>query len=458
MKNLGLVFVSVAVLSGCVAPPAGQFSVEERRFGITGQFASCRKLHVRADFVRIEDCDGEGPKSFTLVRPDRNRITTVDMAAGTCLDQPFDRWREEMLGGKSFSRLTGETFLALKFGAGTSGKAAFVPCKEDVGDRACREWTVTSPDSTSPDDHTTIVVADRTGLPLRLEEVLGSGKFRTRTEWSRPVAEPQPASLFEPPADCINVTDMQAFSFALANTSGTKLIGLDSVPHPEEIAKAVCDGNRVLDVRFAREQPGNPDAPARDSSHFFDILTGQVFDVVDGNANDDETCLLVTAAFLESRQPLPFAKPVRDDEAAKAPGEECAASTKEWLVKAGGRAVVRCAVLSTIAGHGRFVAVEYEPRERDFLAALVLESADRLAGMELPASGDRPAGVWRVDDDGEFEPGNFELLFALQSKVTSQIELGYSWIGAEGLSLHLIRDSGRKFVDVRSGYRYQAPM
>lgn len=121
------------------------------------------------------------------------------------------------------------------------------------------------------------------------------------------------------------------------------------------------------------------------------------------------------------------------------------------------RPVRSCWAIARIEGVGRLLGTEFEPRGRERLAALVLETPDQLVFDEYPAKDD-PSEVWRAGDGGVFAPDGFELLFVLHDSDSKELDLGVLWLAEEGSSLTVLRVPGSRFVAIKHGFRYQAPM
>jgi hypothetical protein len=457
MKRLAFALVACIPLPVLLLAAPEQYSLEERSFAANSD-SPCghRKIYVQGDRVRIEQGGRGAGETITLVRPDLNQMTTLQPPEGTYENQPLDQWVEASFGKNSFATWEFGTFLALKFGLDRDSAVAASAVKETLNDAKCLKYTIVSPHAKNPLDVTTLWVSKKTGLPLLMKNVWGDGAYTARTEWSNVLPGPQPAALFETPTGFINVTEMQDTVFAFANRTGQKLMGLDPLPHPERITRALCEGNRLLETRFTADQKGDPKKDlGRESSYNFDNMSGQVFRVERDPGEDDGSCFLAPGAFLAPRHLVPFARRIVEAAAKDA----CGAATSGRLAEAKGRPVKGCRPLYNIEGYGRFLAVEYELKGKDALAALVLENKDRLIFEDLPGNPDGgEESVWRVDDGGVFDPDGFEVLFVLATQDGSQIEIGYSWLGGEGASLNLIRSSGGKFVEVKNGYRYLAPM
>jgi hypothetical protein len=100
------------------------------------------------------------------------------------------------------------------------------------------------------------------------------------------------------------------------------------------------------------------------------------------------------------------------------------------------------------------LAVLYEPRQKDLLAALVLEVGEKHFVYEMPAKADANSS-WRAGDEGHFNPTTLAPLFVLENHRDGSWDLGISWAGEEGANLSAYRStSASRLKKVVSGYVY----
>ncbi|HEY2773425.1 MAG TPA: hypothetical protein VGK20_05175 [Candidatus Binatia bacterium] len=442
----------VAVALACSAAPAsaaspGQYSLQERSYNYTGEPSGCRNIFVSGKLVRIEDCGATSGKGYTLVRPDRNLVTTVRAADKICEDQPLEQWLAKYSGNLAASAWSSDTFVGVLFALDRNEAFARSGSDDTVSGTAARKYTLAAAASVDPTASTTFWLAADTGLPLLMENRFGDNQYSVRTQWTAPVVAPQSAALFEKPANCADVTAMQQIGFASAGATGTLLSAtgaLVSAPgktapaRPSGIRSAICDGSRLVDVS-AEGGAKNAVSQAGDG--------GLAFRVQSGAVDPGAWCLLMPEEYAASRRPLPV-------HAGAVSSGPCPDAIRSKLSKARSREVAKCRLLGEIQGLGSVVVAEYARSRRDRLAAVALLDGDRVLIQDLAGSRDDNY-VWRVDDGGMFDPSAFRLLFAMQGQAGSPIEIGYSWNGAEGESLALLRSTGNELVEVKSGFRHR---
>lgn len=129
--------------------------------------------------------------------------------------------------------------------------------------------------------------------------------------------------------------------FAFANQAGTHLL---TVPMEEggsasagasHLNKALCGGNRLLEVAFEQHQTRGPKDTGRQISHNFEQSEGDRYRIANGKVQDDEVCLLVDEGFFVNQQLLHLARQ---------PGD-CSDNASDLLSATVKRTVTRCAVL-----------------------------------------------------------------------------------------------------------------
>jgi len=87
----------------------------------------------------------------------------------------------------------------------------------------------------------------------------------------------------------------------------------------------------------------------------------------------------------------------------------------------------------------------------------VVADSVRLLFADFPARYEGPErDVWRVDDQGEFSPQAFRILFL--APLGRSYTMGLTWAGTEGEDSYLlVADSADGFRTVATVYRYWAP-
>lgn len=240
--------------------------------------------------------------------------------------------------------------------------------------------------------------------------------------------------------------------FAYADRTGTRLLGPADLPNPTGIARALCPGNDLRPVRFIAVQKGDEKRDSgRQLAENFDFEAGTVFRVEGGEIPENNACLLAPKTYLDPRPRTPLTRLYATPDERGGCGEEL----RKRIGAAHRRAVTACWPLARLEKREGVYAVVFERRGKEALAALVLDADQHLRFMDYPGNAEDESSVWRVDDGGEFDPGAFDILFALRGP--QGIEIGVEWRGAEGASLRVLRADGDQLREVVEDYFYRSP-
>jgi hypothetical protein len=236
--------------------------------------------------------------------------------------------------------------------------------------------------------------------------------------------------------------------FGLQDPSGSRLLLLPTMARPELLKTALCSGGHRVPVQFARRKPEGANANGRQTSRNFDKLAGSVFTVLGNPVDPDALCFLASDSLLTGSTILSFT-------AAAEPGT-CPQPGRFATLR--DRPVVHCWTIARMSPERQVVLVEFERREKDALASLVLVDGSRALFADIPAEFRGPGqDLWRVDDGGVLSPSGLKIVCALQRGAV--YALGTAWAGAEGQLLSFWISSGTdRFTKVINDYWYQAPI
>jgi hypothetical protein len=250
---------------------------------------------------------------------------------------------------------------------------------------------------------------------------------------TKAASQPAPAT---PPGD-----------FAYADSSGTRLLATGSLSDPTKIRGAICSGGLVLPVRYDRRQGHSKKDTGRQIASNFDNDGGDVFSLVRGEARPDETCYLSADSSL-----LAGAVSVTD-----LGSSACLPAQLTRLAAARERQVIHCWRLAKTHSNNEIIAAQYVAIDTNALASLVIMRDSALLWQDFPGVlREDSNSVWRVDDEGRFDPHSFEILFVAEFPHAYAIAI--AWGGAEGESdTFLLADSTSAFRTVVQGYRYEVP-
>lgn len=233
-------------------------------------------------------------------------------------------------------------------------------------------------------------------------------------------------------------------SFAYADSSGTHLLALDSVPDPLTIVGALCSKAMALQVRYDRKQTRHADDNGRHVASNFRNQRGDLFRVVKDKAPPDSTCYLSRdSALLANARPATMREPL-----------DCSPVDVSRLATAKRRQVIHCWEIAAAPSRLRVLTVQFATIDSSALASLAFVGDGSLVFKDFPAvyrgSGE---STWRVDDEGVFSPSGFDILFV--AAMPYGYVMAITWAGAEGESSELLlSDSTSAFRTLAKGYRY----
>jgi hypothetical protein len=236
--------------------------------------------------------------------------------------------------------------------------------------------------------------------------------------------------------------------FAYVDSSGTQMLALDSLPDPSTVTGALCPGGTALRVRYDRKQARRPNDNGRQVAYNFGNQQGDVFRVLQDPAPPDGTCylspdsaLLASASAVTTREP-----------------SNCSPLQSSRLAAAKKREVIHCWHIATAPAQLEVLAVQFATIDSSALASLVVVSDSSLFFKDFPAIHNADEGsTWRVDDEGVFSPGAFDILFV--ASMPYGYVMAFTWAGAEGQSSELLlADSAGVFRTLTIGFRYWSPV
>jgi hypothetical protein len=263
-------------------------------------------------------------------------------------------------------------------------------------------------------------------------------------------------------------------AFAFTNGSGTKLLVVggpagslrpfsDSPSLAEgrrlyaPIRTAFCSDGRSHPISFERMQQDDGTGRGRQSHFTFDHLEGLVFALKGGSSlSEGATCFLAADSFAQS-----LSVTATDSLRPRTWPPEMPACDAQLAVRIASyrrRAVAGCwrLVAPRAPQAPVVVAVLFARQGNDGLASIVVVDDTRLIFADQPGDYSREGSVWRVDDDGKFDPAWLNVLL-LARRGTKAI-LAFGWIGAEGTVLRLLESDGDRFRELLRDYWYQAPI
>jgi hypothetical protein len=239
--------------------------------------------------------------------------------------------------------------------------------------------------------------------------------------------------------------------YGFADSSGTHVLALSRLQHPENIRVLLAGEGRRFPVRYEGEQKRTQGGDGRDAVRNFAFIGGQRFRIEGGAVWPDESCFLATDTLLV------WGRSLEVESAFKECGiDEGGASQLEAMKH---RKVSGCWHLASLGDDwldGFVDLYQFAPVGSQYLASLVLYSNEPPVICDFPAEMKDSSSVWRVDDEGDIHADGFRVLFVL--KGDQGYLMGLSSLGEEGEDLHLLRSTGKTGLKIIHGdYRYLAP-
>ena len=191
-------------------------------------------------------------------------------------------------------------------------------------------------------------------------------------------------------------------SFAYADSSGTQLLVLDSLPDPSTIRGAICSGGVALRVRYDRRQPRHPKDNGRQIASNFRHAQGDVFRVTQRRAPLDKVCYLSPdTVLLAGAQTATMHDPT-----------DCLPAQLSRLATEKGRQVIHCWNIAAAPLDLAVLVVQFATIDSSAVGSIVVIGDSSLMFKDFPAVYRGPGeSTWRVDDGGVFSPSAFDILF-----------------------------------------------
>ncbi|QUL57300.1 hypothetical protein KDC22_13005 [Paenibacillus tritici] len=221
----------------------------------------------------------------------------------------------------------------------------------------------------------------------------------------------------------------------------------------QSLNTAIGNGGQELAVKFEKWQAGSEDSNGRELANNIPHLSGYLFKVEGGSAEQNETYYLADSAQFPQAALLAIqpADPAAPQLAPEDPVRQSIAAVKQRKIESVWK-------LADLGPDRRLYVVQFVRMDKDMLFSLVLEEDGKLSFKDYPAVlQDNEYSVWRVDDGGEVIPQMFSLLFAAQA--ADGLLIGLNWWGAEGVSSFFLSQEGGGFTELKIEYsRYISPL
>ena len=251
-----------------------------------------------------------------------------------------------------------------------------------------------------------------------------------------------------------SLLDDFAFAFALPDLDGKRLIVLmdqQEVNSPERIDLAISQTGAQIDIRYIGYQEGDIDAfDYRDMSYNFDVMSGHIYEVINGEVEADETHFLCSYNQV-SNAIIPFNsifdKWMWEFESASAGAISKAVSIKNRAVEYGNR------IAYAQYGDLEINQFKYVRIGDDMLFSIICSEGSKDIVLDFPAEYDEYS-TWRVDCGDD--PGNLNVLFL--ARIDDKLVMATAWGAPEGESASIWVEGNGEWIETElCAYRYWAP-
>jgi len=236
--------------------------------------------------------------------------------------------------------------------------------------------------------------------------------------------------------------------FGFTNETGEFIISIETSEADRDmkfINKAIGENGNMLSLKYVRHQQRNEKDNGRQTAGNFDNISGDVFEVVEGKAEGNETYYLVNDKEFNTGSVLGSQAGDQssiDDEA------------KKEIEKTKNRRIEDSWEIGRIESDIKLYLVLFERQGDDMLACVVMKTPVKIVYKDYPAKYNE-SSTWRVDDGGNIYPDLFSILFSARTE--EGVLLGLKWAAAEGENTFLLVENGNEFeVNIETG-RYMSP-
>ncbi|MDP2883773.1 MAG: hypothetical protein Q8P51_01970 [Ignavibacteria bacterium] len=111
--------------------------------------------------------------------------------------------------------------------------------------------------------------------------------------------------------------------------------------------------------------------------------------------------------------------------------------------------------LCRLGPSARAALVQFLPTDSTQIVSFILIKRESLAFEDYVGNRNSEGSIWRVDDDGVFNPKDFKIVAAFDSLGT--LSIARSWAGPEGDNAAFYSVVGKRLVPILEVYRYWVP-
>jgi hypothetical protein len=209
----------------------------------------------------------------------------------------------------------------------------------------------------------------------------------------------------------------------------------------EKITTALCSNGKTVKVRYIP----NPSVKVKPYNPQIGQIPGGLYETTKGAAEVGHHCFLIDENFLTDREILTYTStspdPLPKDLKTKIEDAKQRKIDKSWHK-------------ATITGLGELYFVLFKPEGLKALASLTLiKNNGKFVYQDYPGKlepADEYPSVWRVDDGGQIDPLDFDIVYYFKTK--DGVEMIIFWAGPEGINIALVKEAGNIFYPIYTDY------
>ena len=252
-----------------------------------------------------------------------------------------------------------------------------------------------------------------------------------------------------PAVDNDNLSPM---AFGYASIEGSRLVLLNSqeATHgnpPHSFDYAVGENGQIYQIEYSNYQEGNDSDNLRENMWNLDNAAGHIYNVLEATATPNDTYMLLTKHEYEGIIVYTPENGIN---------QSVANELLEASEELSGREVNNSWLLSEYQNDTRISILEFDNKDNDLLAWLVLEQGGTFKYCEFAAQLDNHGNGWRLGDNGVLHEMYFSVLCAIQREHEAIIYL--IWHGYETDVVYEIRFENADVISSVVAGRYIAPV
>ncbi|MEJ2615845.1 MAG: hypothetical protein P8Z35_12880 [Ignavibacteriaceae bacterium] len=237
--------------------------------------------------------------------------------------------------------------------------------------------------------------------------------------------------------------DSADVSFGFADSSGQYFLASEINPHSRNSYYVEISSGKIFKLEFVEERGEEKQSTGRQISSNFNNVGGYLFQSPYIKLDPDKTYLIADSNYLSqhtrlSIEPVSYT-PLTTNNIEKIEEVKGKQIKSNWQLGKTDDGIILALVL-------------FQPGKDTALASLVLIKNNLFVFEDYPGNLKDEYSVWRVDDNGEFNPQSINVIALFHSP--DGYEIARTWAGEEGESSVFLVQRENVFNPVKEYYRY----